>query len=226
MSRFRQTLSKLRSFGASLKRDESGATLVEFTLSVPFFVFLSVGGMETAHFVSLHTRISQMALMVADNAGRVRGSIDEADIEQVMVGARTAGEKIAFGKQGRVILSSLEPNGQTGSSAGQYIRWQRCFGKKSAVSSFGVQGDGQYNASLSTGMGPTTNKITAASGGAVMFVEIFYDFKPMIGTLFLPNKTLRYTAAYTVRERSSQDMKNASNIATANLRTCNRFTET
>ena len=41
--------------------------------------------------------------MVADNAGRVRVSIDETDIDEVMIGARIEGESMNFAQNGRVI---------------------------------------------------------------------------------------------------------------------------
>ncbi len=221
-ARFREFLARARSIG----RCNSGIAIVEFALSLPLLIGTGVGGIEVSRFVAANMQVSQIALMVADNTGRVRGSIDESDIEEVMIGARTAGEAVDFGHYGRLILSSLEPNGQTGASAGQMIRWQRCFGLKNKSSSYGIQGDGASSSSMSTGMGPSGNKITAVSGSAVMFVEVFYDYEPLMMGDLVESTELHYTAAYTVRERATQALSNLGNISAGNKRLCSRFTAT
>lgn len=221
-TRFRDFLARARSVG----RCTSGIAIVEFALSLPLLIGTGVGGIEVSRFVAANMQVSQIALLVADNTGRVRGSIDESDIEEVMIGARTAGEAVDFGHYGRVILSSLEPNGLTGTSAGQMIRWQRCFGLKNKTSSYGIEGDGSTNATMATGMGPSGNKITAVSGSAVMFVEAFYQYEPLVMGDLIDSTELHYTAAYTVRERATQTLSNLGNISAGNKRLCSRFSAT
>ncbi len=221
-SRIRDFFSRARGVGHCT----SGIAIVEFALSLPLLIGTGVGGIEVSRFVAANMQVSQIALLVSDNSGRVRGSIDESDIEEVMIGARTAGEAVNFGHHGRVILSSLEPNGQTGSNAGQMIRWQRCFGLKNKTSSYGIEGDGTTNSSMATGMGPSGNKITAVSGSAVMFVEAFYDYEPLVMGDLISSTELHYTAAYTVRERATQTLSNLGNISAGNKRLCSRFSAT
>jgi Flp pilus assembly protein TadG len=79
-----------------LARSESGLALVEFALSMPILMMLSVGFIELGRYVNAHTRVSQMALSVADNTGRVVQSIDVTDVDAAMIGARIAGESIDF----------------------------------------------------------------------------------------------------------------------------------
>ncbi|HMT42903.1 MAG TPA: TadE/TadG family type IV pilus assembly protein [Chakrabartia sp.] len=222
LSRAKDCLDRAKGLWSST----SGIAIVEFALSLPLFVGTAFGGIEVARYVAANMQVSQLALMVADNAGRVRGSIDESDIEEVMIGARTSGEGVKFGQYGRVILSSLEPNGQTGSNAGQMIRWQRCFGLKSVSSSYGLESAGTTNATLATGMGESGNKITALPGATVMFVEVFYDYQPLVMDSIIPTTTLHYTAAYTVRERATQTLSNLGNISAANKRLCSRYSST
>jgi TadE-like protein len=236
-----------------LKSDKSGIAMVEFALGLPLLVFISLGGMELTNYSAAKMRASQIALMVADNAGRVRVSIDETDIDEVMIGARLEGEVMNFAENGRVILSSLEHNGLTGSNEGQRIRWQRCFGKKQVVSSYGVEGAGTTNASLAAGMGPPGGKIKALTNMVVMFVELQYDYQPIThrrkiarekaqGTsggslgvkggafnfnfLFLSDRTLSSTAAYIVRERTNQTITNTAPLTTAQKRTCDIYKAT
>lgn len=217
---------RARRFAQRFGSDASGIAMTEFALSMPILLSLSFAGIETANYTLANLRASQIALMVADNAGRVRTSIDEADINEVMIGARLAGENIDLGNQGRIILSSLEPNGRPSPNTGQMIRWQRCFGKKNVTSSYGVEGAGRLDATMSTGMGPAGKKISAMTGAAVMFVELVYDYDPVMPDAFFSPRTIKYTAAYTVRERASNTLSNFSNLSNAQRRLCTNFTAT
>ena len=219
----RQRLSGLAS---RLRANTSGIAMTEFALSLPILISLTFVGIETANFTLANMRASQIALMVADNAGRVRTSIDEADINEVMIGARLAGENMQLGTNGRIILSSLEPNGLPSPNTGQMIRWQRCFGNKNVQSTFGAQGDGTTNATLVNGMGPVGRKIQAMNGAAIMFVELVYDYEPVITDAFFTPRMVRYTAAYTVRERASNTLSNLQNMSNAQKRLCTNFSPT
>lgn len=214
----------------ALKSDVSGVAMIEFAVSLPFLLTLTLGGLEATNVMLANMRISQIAMMVADNAGRVRTSIDELDVNEVMIGARFAGNDLELGTYGRVILSSLEGNGQAGANAGNIIRWQRCFGAKIEPSSFGLEGDGASNSSLATGMGPTGQTIIPVPGTALMFTEIVYDYQHLVPNLFtksiFPDRTLRYTAAFTVRERANNVLNNFSNLPNSERRLCNAFSAT
>ncbi len=52
-------------------------------------------------------------------------------------------------------------------------------------------------------MGPTGAKVSAPPNSGVMFVEINYEYKPVVSARWLPNGSTRltYTAAYIVRDR-------------------------
>ncbi|MDI1296851.1 MAG: pilus assembly protein [bacterium] len=204
-----------------LRDDQSGLALIEFAYSLPVLMVLSMGGLEIANLSMAHMRVSQIAMLVADNASRERTSIDESDINEIFTGAELAGSNLKnFKANAKIFLSDLEPNGLTGSNAGQFIRWQRCWGTGPFTSTYGVAGNGAANATLATGMGPTGNKITSGSGTAVMFVEIAYTYQPLITNDLFGAKVIRYTSAFNVRERTDQVMKNAGNLATSATATC------
>ena len=76
---------------ARLRASRSGIALTEFAISLPIFVTLLFGGLEIISLVMAHMRMSQVAISVADNAGRVRTKIDEADIYEVFAGANLVG---------------------------------------------------------------------------------------------------------------------------------------
>lgn len=221
----------LRTFYRRFARDLSGLALTEFALCLPVLMTLSIGGVELANYVNANVRASQIALSVADNAGRMRIQIDEADVDSIMIGAKIAGENIDFGENGRVILSMIEVNGQTGGNAGQMITWQRCFGARVAASSYGNEGDGKTNSAYAAGFGPTGKKIVAEAGSGVMFVELTYQYKPiflvdnsLIGNL--SGKVFKYTAAFPVRERTDNVLKNGYGWPDSKKRKCDRFSAT
>lgn len=198
-------------------RDRRGVALVEFAYTLPLMLTLGLVGLETSNFVISRMRVSQIAMQTADNAARVRDSIDETDINELFIGARISGESIDFGDHGRIILSSLEPT-TTGNK--QWIRWQRCYGMGTQTSSYGVPT--AENASTMTAMGPAGRQITAAPGTAVMFVEIWYEYQPLAFDWLLGHQTFHSTHAFNVRQRNDHVMKNGG-LPSGQWSTCNRY---
>lgn len=206
----------LRRFAAfrRLKKDSKGVALIEFAFSLPILLALIFGGLETANFALAHLRVSQIAMTAADNAGRVDTTIDEANIQEVFAGSQLVGNAIDFEENGRIVLSSLQPNNQSGWREGQMINWQRCMGQLTSVDpAYGDEGDGRYDDSLENGMGPSGNKIISAEGTAVMFVEVTYDYQPLIASLgILGTRQIRYESAFNVRDRTNQDITNTQGL--------------
>jgi hypothetical protein len=198
-----------------LARDERAVAFVEFAYSFPVVIALGLAGLECANLALAHLRISQISMMVADNAGRVTTRIDEADIYEVFAGADNIGKSIAFKENGRLILSSLQDNTKTGTAKGQMINWQRCFGNLNVAPAYGAQGKGRTDASLQ-GMGETGHVIQSLPNTAVMVVETTYNYQPLIGG-FLPAQVIRYESAFNVRERTEQDITNTKSLT---VRSC------
>lgn len=202
-----------RSFTRRLDGDERGLALIEFAMGAPVLITLGLMGLEAAQFGIANLRVTQMASIVADSASRVRDSIDEGDVIDVLTGAKMTGNSIKFAENGRIILSSLERNA---AGNGQWIRWQRCDGAKQVVSSYGLEGKGQNDATLQA-MGPTGRQIAAQANDAVMFVEIVYDYQPIVSNAAIGGaKTIRTTLAFNVRQRTNQALSNTNN-ATAKV---------
>lgn len=193
--------------------DVRAVALIEFAFAAPLFLTLVLGGLELTNFALAHLRVSQVAMTVADNAGRVTNGIDEAHVYEVFAGARVVAESLDFEDNGRVVLSSLENNGQTGSNAGQMIRWQRCWGSLAVAPAYGVQGTGRTSGGLRLGMGPPGNRIIAVPGNAVMFVEASYRYQPLLNFWFNSERTIRYETAFNVRSRQNQVISNTQALA-------------
>jgi hypothetical protein len=189
----------LASLVARLRRSESGVAMVEFAYSLPIVVPLFLGGAELTNYAVTRMRVSQIALHVADNASRIGTEsllsdpqISEAQINDLFTGANLQAGSLDIESKGRIILSSVEPDED---HSGKYkIHWQRCFGGLDEDSSYGDQGDDNL-----AGVGPTGQQVTAPSDGATMFVEVVYDYQPLITSTFVPATEIHETAAMTVR---------------------------
>ena len=112
-------------FAGSLRDCRSGVAFLEFAFALPVVLALGLLGLETANYAMANLRVSQIAMLTADNAARVRDSIDEGDIVELFTGAKMSGNNISFAQNGRIILTDLE---QTTTGGKQWVRWQRCDG--------------------------------------------------------------------------------------------------
>jgi Flp pilus assembly protein TadG len=223
LPRFSKAWTKLR----RLSRDNSAVALVEFAFAAPLVLGMGMMGTETAYFSITHMQVSQLAMQVADNASRVGESqlaaqvVTEDDINGVLVGAEKLGQRLDIFENGRVIISSLQQNGD----GGQWIAWQRCRGAKQVQSDFGVEGTGSSGKGFD-GMGNPSNPITASSGTAVIFVEVFYDYDPITPFEFFGATTMNYTAAFNIRDirdlSGLQQTTPASPVSGCNVFSANR----
>ncbi|MES2173621.1 MAG: pilus assembly protein [Pseudomonadota bacterium] len=164
---------------------------------------IAFAGAELTSFVTTKMRISQLALHVADNAARIgtgtvlaNKQITEAQINDLLTGAGLQGDRLDLYIHGRVILSSLEPVANPNPTNRYRIRWQRCRGSKIWPSSYGRAGDSNL-AGLTVG-GQTA---TAPDDGALIFVEVAYNYQPLIARLFIPKDQITAIAAMTVRDQ-------------------------
>jgi Flp pilus assembly protein TadG len=191
--------------------EKSGAALIELAYILPVFMGFGACMLEVANLTTTRMRVSQIAMTLADNAARVgvnsglsQKQVFENDIYDILEGARQQSGSLNLNGRGRIVLSSLQRN----ATGGQWIAWQRCTGSKSFTPSYGTAGTGR-TVNTYAGMGPTGGEIQAPAGGAVMYVEIAYDYRALMEpiaqgmTYFgmnLNNQTLLYRAAYIVRD--------------------------
>ena len=232
-------IGRARRFAAALRDCRSGLALTEFAMALPVLLVLGLGGLETANYAMAHLRISNVAMLTADNAARVRDSIDETDVVELLTGAKMSADSIDFAANGRIILSSLENDGTT-----QWIRWQRCDGAldvdplygqpltedgdviDDGTEIFAVDRDTESSDPSSpeesdlTGMGPAGQQITAQPGTAVMVVEVVYNYQPIIPNSFLEGRQIRYESSFNVRQRTDQAIGNLGDITP---RSCDTF---
>ena len=221
---------RLARFAKRLHSNQSGLALIEFAFSMPILMGLGMYGTETAFLATTNMKVSQTALTLADNAARLdqvdngvlTPTINESDVNQMLQGAALQAETIDLMKYGRVTVSSLEIT----SGGQQFIRWQRCLGKRAVVSKYDDDLDNNNVVDTTfTGMGPGTSKLQAVTGSAVMYVEIEYQYQPLFKNLFGPSKILRQEAGFNIRGNRNLTAGLNKDVTTANQKTCNKFTE-
>ena len=200
-----------------LRRDNRAVAMIEMGFALPALLFTSFAGLEVANLMIVHTRISSIALAVADNASRIAAGsslaqpqVRESDINDLFTGAQAQAGDLDVKTNGRIILSSLETN----IGGGQWIHWQRCYGDRPYASSYGIQGTGITGTSF-PGMGDSGREVRATPGAAVMFVEVQYDYQPFMFASWMGADTIQYTAAFGVRD--SRDTSQIFNPAPAAL---------
>jgi hypothetical protein len=193
-----------------------------------------------------HLRVSNIAMVTADNAARIRDVIDEADVTDLLTGAKETGASMNFAQNGRIILTDLEP---TPTGGNQWVRWQRCDGAlnytnantawrpRTQSGTAITNGTEMYLSDRTTttpaasasspaatptfaSMGTAPSTIAAQSGSAVMVVEVVYNYQPIIPNSFLTGRQIRYTSAFNVRQRVDQTLRNEARITP---KSCNLF---
>lgn len=220
MKRLHASLARLR----ALHHDAGGVALLEFALMLPILLTLSLAGAEITNFIITKMRISQIALHLADNAARIGAgsqlqakTISEADINDLIAGAQYQSGELDLLANGRVIVSSLEPSANPNTANTYKITWQRCRGAKTThAPSYGIAG--QASGKDMTGMGPTGRQTLAPDGGAAMFVEVYYEYKPLIKTSLSPDTSMTEVASMLVRDR--RDLSQIYNKENATVAAC------
>ncbi|QDZ07676.1 hypothetical protein FPZ24_09380 [Sphingomonas panacisoli] len=229
---------RLRATPGRLARNNSGVALLEFAFSMPLVLMIGLYGLESANLALINLKVSQIALMLADNSSRV-GVIDSTQIEQlrevdmndVLQAARMQGTGIGLTTNGRITVSSLE----TDDKGTQRIHWQRCIGKKSGTnydSSYGTTtitaGTDTTPANAGTlaptGMGDPGQKVNAPAKSGVMFVEVNYDYKPIVGQWLFGAARIHYIASFVVRDnRDFTQIYNPTTSPVTPRSTCNLY---
>ncbi len=185
-----------------LRVSQSGLAAVEFALSAPFVMGIFLTGAELTNFAVTKMQLSQIALHIADNAARIgttspnsKQQISELQINDLLIGANMQAGSLKLRERGKVIISSVEPMTDSNTNNTYRIRWQRCYGLRTAGSSYGNQGAVDL-----VGMGPDEQQVTAPNGGGVIFVEISYNYRPLVSARLVPATVIRDIAAMTVRD--------------------------
>lgn len=207
---------------AALRRlhaDRGGSVLIEFAFGLPVFVGLTLAGLEAANLALANQQISSVARMISDVSARGRATMDEGEIQEIFFGAKESVARLEFAQRGRIILSSVQNNA---AGNGQWIVWQRCTGVRATTSKYGPADTGKTGSTLPAVGGLDTNGvrltpgITAPTGNALMFVEVEYQYKPLITDMIFGRPVIRYEKGFVVRERNNFGITNTTSKPVAN----------
>lgn len=196
----------------------SAVAFVEFAYTFPVMVMLFVGGTELANLAIINTRMSQISSQIADNVARVRNRIDEADINEILLGAKLASGSTDLLKNGRVIITSFEDDDGKASTTKQKIVWQRCKGIKTFSSAIGSDTD--------TGIGTATRKISVGPGDSAVYVELIYQYSPIFTSSIFGTQTVQYSSSFPVRDRVDNSMQNGNSLTGTKIAACSYYNDT
>jgi hypothetical protein len=192
--------------------------LLEFGMTLPILLLLSLTGAELTNYIITRMRVSQVALHLADNAARIgSGSqlqakqITEADINDLLTGAGLQAGELDLYRNGRVIISSIEPS--IVNPANSRIRWQRCRGSKVRASSYPTEKQKQNGATADNmpGMGPDGRQVSAPPNGVTMFVEVYYEYQPLVKASIIPDDVSKMTEIASMMVRDRRDTAGGNN---------------
>jgi len=186
----------------AIAEDRSGLALVEFALSLPLLLGLFLTGAELTNYITVRMRLSQLALHLADNSARVgvggpreAKKVYESDIHDLMDGAQVQAGELDLYDQGRIVITSLEPMPGANPDNKARIRWQRCKGSKTYDSPYDDQ------TSDLDGIGPVGRQAVVEADGVTMFVEVYYEYRPLISASLVPDIEISEIASMMVSER-------------------------
>lgn len=204
----------------TLMQSDSGMALTEFAIVLPFLMILATSGLELTNYALTVKQIGELSVMIADNASRMGAQsainnkpVSEAEINDVFIGADLQAPNLTLGTNSRIIMSSLQQN----EDGGQIIAWQRCFGGVAYSSAYGPQDTGKTGTSF-PGVGPTGQELKAASGTAVMVVEVRYRYQRLMPLMWLPLNDITEMSAFNVRD--SRDITQVYNTENVTASTC------
>jgi Flp pilus assembly protein TadG len=190
--------------------DRRGAAMLEFAIALPVCLIGLLGGSDVAWYIVTWQQVAILAATTADNASRIGEDttaapvvITESLINDLLEGSILQQNSLNIANRGKIIVSSLEEN----ANGQQWIHWQRCIGGLNYGST-----EGDPNSTSIAGMG--NPPMTAPAGGALMYVEIAYDYKPIFSNFWYgSNNRIVEKVAFRAREqRTLADPTGASQV--------------
>ncbi len=176
----------------------------------------------------------------------------EVDINDVMDAVRNQGKSINLTTYGRVTITSLENasgvqrihwqrclgmkskagydssygiTAKSGSTSNaDYSKYDPAAGMTSTATGTIATG-GPANSGAVVGMGENNSVVAAPADGGVMFIEINYDYQPVVGGWLLGKPKIHYTASFIVRDnRDFTQIFNPApgDVLPANIMTCDK----
>jgi Flp pilus assembly protein TadG len=163
--------------------DERGVAAVEFAAVLPVVLILLLGCFEVPRFVLTYQKLARTAHSVADLVSQADEPMTLPQLQDVFVAAKMIMAPYDIIGAGKVFVSSI--NNPSGTVS---ITWQKSNDSTltSLKSRIGTVGGAP---TLPAGLSPKT-------GDEVLVAEVFYNYKPVIGTLIYKGSQL-YSVSYS-----------------------------
>lgn len=165
---------------------ESGVAAVEFALAAPILIALTFGGYEVSRFILIQQKTEKMAYAIADVTSQL-DVVTADDLTDIFLATEQIMLPYAFAVDGRAVLTSVHRDEDANKPT---VRWQCKSPSDIAVTS--KIGNVGGAASL-----PANLLIDERDG--VIVAEVFYNFKPLYKTEYLPAYSLYKTAVFRPR---------------------------
>lgn len=168
-----------------LRRGDDGVALIEFALSLPVLILLSLVTFEVSNYAMLNIKLQHAADSMAQLA-----TMDEQLPATVLDGMFSSVDQIVqpydFTDSGVAIVSGV---GEPKAGDGAQVNWQRVgAGNLSAGSEVGTPG----------GAASVPEDLPISPTQALVVAEVVYEYQPIL-LGFVPHATLRKAAYYRPR---------------------------
>lgn len=167
--------------------DESGSVAIEMACALFFLTMLILGTFEVPRVLLIDQKMERASASMADLVAQidpaVTGGVTEDQLTELMSAADNLMSPYDFGTDGRVIISSIgNPSGSQ-----EKVMWQRKSATGIDVTS-SVGGE-DSNANL-------PGDLVVRAGENIIFAEVFYDYRPLFGSIIYDDKRL-YARSFT-----------------------------
>ncbi len=166
-------------------RRDNGVAAVEFALTLPVLIGLSLTGFEVSSYAMLNIKLQHAATSMAQLA-TMEEELPAATLDGMFASVTHIVKPFTFGGRGRAFVTGI---GEAAPGDGPTVRWQRSgAGSLSVASKVGSIG----------GAASVPGDLTISPTQAVIAAEVIYDYQPML-LGFVPAMTLRKVAYYRPR---------------------------
>jgi len=166
-------------------KNTSGATALEFALTVPILIILLSGMYEVAMYILLNNKMTRVSGTMSFLASRP--GVTEASLTTLMNSADIIAKPFNFNQNGGIVISQININ----QNASMTIAWQRKVGI--GVSRIGTAGSIPIN---------LPNNIQLKSGQNLIIAESFYKYEPFIFNYYTFNNLIYKISTFTPRQGS------------------------
>lgn len=184
VSSFSAVFASLRRHIAGCAHDERGISAVEFALLLPLMVTLYLGGVEVSQGLTIDRKVTLVARTVADLAAQVKEIKTTGDMTAILDASAAVLLPFSVG-DAKVTVSQvcIDSNGQA------TISWS----------------SSKNGTARAKGSGVTLPAALNAPSSALIWSEVSYDYKPVIG--YVITGPMELTDKMYMRPRLSESVK-------------------